>query len=94
MSRASSSDLVSRFGREVRGLQIDLRHERERRILTIRHSLEEELLEENIDIGQISSDQIDSMLEDLIPGYAAALTSSAEPIQAVFAAPQAQQHLE
>jgi len=38
LERAHSVDFVARFGREVRRLQIDLAHERERRILTIRSS--------------------------------------------------------
>jgi hypothetical protein len=45
LDRRSATDLVSRYGKEVRRLQLDLRQERESRILGIRHSLESEFLD-------------------------------------------------
>src|SRR5262249_28108099 len=48
IDRTSSVRVVARFGREVQRLQIDLRHEREQRMLTIRHGLEEQLLESGV----------------------------------------------
>jgi hypothetical protein len=71
LGRASSTALVARFGREVRRLQIDLRHERERRILTLRHSLEEELLDSGIELGQVPYGQINNLIERLVPGPSA-----------------------
>ena len=71
LGRASSSDLVARFSREVRRLQVDLRHERERRILSLKHSLEEELIDNGIDLRQVPSGQIDTLLERLVPGPSA-----------------------
>jgi hypothetical protein len=65
--RALGADLVARFGKEVRRLQIDLRHERERRILTIRHGLEEELLERGTHLPEGASSQINILLERLVP---------------------------
>ena len=80
-----SSNLVTRFGRDVRRLQIDLRHERERRILIIRHSLEEELLDEGVDLAETQSSQLNALLERLVPG------ASAPASVALLMAPQAHQ---
>jgi chromosomal replication initiator protein len=66
-----SSDLVSRFSREVRRLQIDLRHERERRILSLRQSLEQELVEKHIGLQQVPDNQISTLLDGLVPGPSA-----------------------
>ena len=71
VSHARSVNLVDRFGREVRRLQIDLRHERERRMLTIRHSLEEQLLENQVDLRSIPVRQLNAMVESLVPGPSA-----------------------
>jgi len=68
IGRGASSDLVARFSKEVRRLQIDLRHERERRILTIRHNLEEELVDNGVDLREAPSSQINALLERLVPG--------------------------
>jgi transcriptional regulator with XRE-family HTH domain len=71
LERQASEDLVARFGREARGLEIELRHERERRIMTLRHSLEEELVYGAADFWQISSGDINRLLQRLIPGPSA-----------------------
>jgi hypothetical protein len=39
-------DIVERYSKEARRLQIDLKHERERKLLSIRHRLEAELVDE------------------------------------------------
>ena len=70
LDSAAVSDLVARYGREARRLDVDLRHERERRILTIRHNLETELLDQVID-QSIPADQISSLIEALVPGPSA-----------------------
>jgi hypothetical protein len=41
--------VVSRYGKEARRLQLDLRHEYEAKILSIRHRLEADLLEQRIE---------------------------------------------
>jgi anti-anti-sigma factor len=64
-------DLARRFGREVRRLQLDLHHERERRILTLRQSLEQEFVENDADFAQVPGDQIGVLLERFIPGPSA-----------------------
>lgn len=82
LGRAASTDFVARFGREVRRLQIDLAHERERRILTIRHSLEEELVDSGVELRAVPSTQLNALIERLVPG------PSASDSLALLAAPQ------
>jgi hypothetical protein len=66
IGKAAGSELVERFGREFRRLRVDLKHERERRMLTLRHSLEGELLEGGVDLDA-SAAEVDSLLERLVP---------------------------
>jgi len=72
LGRSRSAEFVARFGREVRRLQVDLIHERERRILAIRHDLEEQLVASGVDIGEVPCAQIDALIEHLVPGPSAA----------------------
>jgi len=71
LGRRSSSDLVAWFGKEVRRLQLDLRHERERRVLNIRHDLEEQLVTNGVALREIPTAQINAMLDRLVPGPSA-----------------------
>jgi hypothetical protein len=71
LKRDISADFVARFNREVRRLQIDLTHERERRILAIRHNLEEELVDHGVELRAIPSAQINALIETLVPGPSA-----------------------
>jgi anti-anti-sigma factor len=87
LSDSIRSDLVHRFGREVRRLQVDLRHERERRILTLRQSLEQEFVANDADFPQLPGDQIGVLLERFVPGPSASqslalLAGPASPVQA------------
>jgi anti-anti-sigma factor len=66
VDRTLSLEIASRFSREIRRLEIDLRHERERRMLSIRHGLEQELMESGVDPDQASSSQ-SRTLEGLVP---------------------------
>jgi transcriptional regulator with XRE-family HTH domain len=77
LGRALSNDLVAKFSREVRRLQIDLRHERERRILTIRHSLEEELVDSGVDMRVIPGNQLNDLIERMVPDPTAPAASLA-----------------
>lgn len=81
LDRSASAELVARYGREGRRLRIDLRHERERRILSIRQSLESDLLDQGID--RLAAAQISTLIEESIPGESAvtplALLSPYEP---------------
>jgi hypothetical protein len=88
LGRAASTDFVARFGREVRRLQIDLAHERERRVLTIRHSLEEELVDGGVELGVVPSAQINALIERLVPG--SSTTDSLE----LLAGPQSGGHIQ
>ena len=57
--------MVARFSKEIRRLQLDLQHERESRLLAIRHSLESELLDAAITSEQWS--QIYRTIDGLVP---------------------------
>lgn len=60
----TGEQLVSRYGRDVRRIHLDLRHSREARLLALRHSLESELLDSTIPPGQAP---LQALLERLVP---------------------------
>jgi hypothetical protein len=64
VNRRSATDMVTRYGKQVRRLNLDLKHERESRMLGIKHSLESELVEAD---GQIFIDQVNDLAEALVP---------------------------
>lgn len=66
IGKVAGSELVERFGREFRRLKVDLKHDRERRMLALRQRLEGELLETGVDLDA-STARIDSLLERLVP---------------------------
>lgn len=66
MDRRSAEAKVARYSKEVRRLNLDLRHERESRMLAIRHILESELLEA-VSSGQATTTQIDRIIDTMIP---------------------------
>ncbi|WP_412078270.1 hypothetical protein ACLF6K_30795 [Streptomyces xanthophaeus] len=75
VERRSAADIVVRYGKSVRRINTDLRHERESRILSIRHRLESELL----DMAEGGTTvEIASMVESLVPG-----ASTMVPLQAL-----------
>ena len=82
LGHANTAEFVARFGKEVRRLQIDLAHERDRRILAIRHSLEEDLVNSGVELRAVPSAQINALIESLVPG------SSALDSLALLAGPQ------
>jgi hypothetical protein len=64
IDRRSAVSIVARYGKEVRRLNLDMRQERESRILAIRHSLESELIE----VGNESLfSRIDELIEASVP---------------------------
>ncbi|MEU8867129.1 hypothetical protein [Streptomyces umbrinus] len=66
VGRSVGAQMVSRYSREVRRLQLDLKHDRESRMLNIRQSLEAEIL----DLGETGNDEIDAveeLVESLVP---------------------------
>jgi site-specific recombinase XerD len=71
LGEVATTNLVDRFGREARRLHVDLRYERERKVLELRHSLESELMDQGIDLSQIPSGQINSFIDRLVPGASA-----------------------
>jgi hypothetical protein len=75
---ALAEGIVARYGREARRLELELSHERESRILVIRHSLESELLDATIDAEQWT--RITSLIDSLVPDTA---NLSAMPLPAL-----------
>jgi transcriptional regulator with XRE-family HTH domain len=71
LGRAISADFIARVGRDARRLQRDLTHERERRILDIQHSIEEELVESGVELREVPRTQIHALIESLVPGPSA-----------------------
>ena len=67
LDRASSSEIVEKFGREVRRLKIELRHEWERRTLAIRYELEEELMDGGVELLVSQIEQINTSLHKIMP---------------------------
>jgi hypothetical protein len=65
IDRASASDMVMRYGKEVRRLYLDLRQQREARMLAIRHTLESELVEGG---NESFVPYIDGLIEKMVPG--------------------------
>ncbi|MGR3871629.1 hypothetical protein ACUXZZ_24025 [Streptomyces graminifolii] len=73
MARASASDIVTRYGRSVRRINTDLRHERESRMLSIRHRLESELLDFS-EGTEITAAEFDVLVNSLTPTASASNT--------------------
>jgi hypothetical protein len=67
LTRASSDDLVARFGRQVRRLPLDMAQERERRIMAIRHDFEADLVESGLDLRSIPKGELHTLIESLVP---------------------------
>jgi hypothetical protein len=85
LTRAMGSQLVNRYGKEVRRLHVDLRHDRERKVLDIRQNLESELIDQNIN-PQVAG-QISALIETLVPqesaGAPRALLGSSGPARPI-----------
>lgn len=62
----SGSDLVERFSKEVHRLRVDLRQERDRRIMQLRHRLENELMNSREEFRETPDILIDGLLEKLV----------------------------
>lgn len=76
LAPASATDIVTRYGRSVRRINTDLRHERETRMLSIRHRLESELLDIS-EGGHVNSADLDSFVSYLTPSPSASNTFGA-----------------
>jgi hypothetical protein len=85
LGRVTGAEFVARISREVRQLQTDLTHERERRIMIIRHSIEKELVDSGTELRTIPRAGIQALIESLVPGPAApdslALLAAPQPVQ-------------
>jgi hypothetical protein len=66
LNPVTAGSLVERYAKDVRRINVDVKHERERRMLSIRHRLESELLEV---LGEKSSEwtRMDELLEAFVP---------------------------
>ena len=81
INHAAGAEFVARFAKEFRRLRIDLKHERERRVLSIRQTLESDLLDQGIHLPP--GDQFSALIEEFIPGRARDESSGApEPSRA------------
>lgn len=58
-------DLVSRYAKEARRIQVDLKHERERKLLNIRHELESELTD--FVVGEEDWQALEHLVDSSIP---------------------------
>lgn len=66
LPRTSAADIVTRYGRSVRRINTDLRHDRETRMLATKHRLESELLD-IFEGGGIEIADLDSLVNSLTP---------------------------
>jgi len=76
------SALLTRYSKEAKRLQVDLRHEREQKVLSIRHRLEAELVDE-LPV-QVTSEAIGQLVDAAVPpiaGLGKVLMSDAQPLQ-------------
>ena len=67
LDHQTSADLVDKFRRATHRLELDMRHERDRRVLSLRQSLEVELLEQGLDLVALPSGQVASLVNALCP---------------------------
>jgi hypothetical protein len=70
---AASATLVDRFAREARRLELDMRHERERRLLSLRQLIEAELLEAGASLDALPHAEIAALVDSALPGSSAAV---------------------
>lgn len=66
LNRGAAEAMVARYGKELRRLQLDIRQERESRLLAIRHGLEAELLDTGANVS-LPWNQINEMIDSLVP---------------------------
>ncbi|MER5921440.1 hypothetical protein [Streptomyces mirabilis] len=64
--RRARSQMVARYSREVRRLHLDLKHERESRLLSLRHEIETEVLDLET-TGPANSTVLDGLVGSLVP---------------------------
>lgn len=59
-----TTQIVSRYAKEMRRLHVDIKHSREEKILSIRHRLESELIDSNL---QIDNAFIEKLVDSVVP---------------------------
>jgi serine/threonine protein kinase len=70
MGRSEAASFASRYGREIRRLNLDLKQERERRILEVWHGIEYDLIDSDT-YSEAVARQLRGLLEGLIPDLSA-----------------------
>jgi hypothetical protein len=74
-------DILSRYGKEAKRLQVDLKHDRERKLLGIRQRLESELVDVlPADFNWVSIDALVDSVVPTISGTSAALAIDQSPL--------------
>jgi hypothetical protein len=73
LGRTASIELVRRFRRDAHRLELDMRHERAQRMLSLQRNIEDELLEKGVDLAAVPTNQITELVESLVPGAAASV---------------------
>jgi hypothetical protein len=89
LPRSAATEIVDRFGTEVRRLQVDLRQEREKRIMTIRHDLERQIVDSGIALQSVPSRQMQDLIEHLVPAPTAPESLALMAAQEIPGSPRA-----
>jgi hypothetical protein len=74
LGRVASIDLVERLRRDTRRLEVDMRHERDRRVLALSQRLESELVDQGVELAALPRHQIGSLVERMVPRPGAAVS--------------------
>jgi hypothetical protein len=75
---ARATDIVRRYGKEGQRLSLDIRQERESKLLSIRHRLESELIDD-VPASDPAWQEIERLVKALTPGGSAILALNAPP---------------
>ena len=82
-----ADEIVRRYGREARRLQLDIRQARESRLLSIRHSLESELIDVAA-VGTPAWSEVERIVDSLVPTEVSATLTPAIARHAGEASPR------
>lgn len=81
------TNILERYSKEARRLQLDIKHDAESKIISIRHRLESELIE--LDPTPEEWSAMESVVNAVVPSFASALPSPPRSLSVLFAAPRA-----
>lgn len=83
---AEVSDILTRYGKEAKRLHVDMKHDRERKILNIRQRMESELVDV---LPDTALTQVEALIDSIVPRIGssrAAITVDQSPLQITGAA--------